>query len=143
MFLMFSYQFMNIVTSWDITSYSLAERSLILGYRRQHLGSHLPVTVFFRISKLTAYYRDSPFSRKTAIQTGRQVKTYSPQIPHKISMKSVWILSSHLRLEMLGFFLYENFSVSLCISLRVTLQPHLLAISGIHLCDRQFFLNIH
>jgi hypothetical protein len=80
---------MNIVTSWDITPYSLAERSLVLGYRRQHLRSHLPVTVFCRISKLTAYYKDSQFSRKAAIWTGRQAKTYSPQIPHKISMTFV------------------------------------------------------
>jgi len=106
---MFRYQLMNIVTSWDIAPYSLAERSLILGYRRQHLGSHLPVTLFCSISKLSAYYRDSSFSRKAAIWTGCQAKTYSPQIPHKISTKSVWILSSNLRLEMLVFFSVRKF----------------------------------
>jgi len=46
-------------------------------------------TVFCRISKLIEYYRDSPFSRKAAIWTGRQAKTYSPQIRLKISIKSV------------------------------------------------------
>jgi len=126
---------MNIVTAWD----SLAERNLILGNRRQHLGSHLPITVFCGISELTAYYRDSPFSRKAAIWTGRHAKTYSPQIPHKISIKPISILSSHLRLEI--FFLYENFCVSLCISLHATFQTHLLAISGTCLCDRQFFFH--
>lgn len=102
---------MNIVTAWD----SLAERNLILGNRRQHLGSHLPITVFCGMSELTAYYRDSPFSRKAAIWTGRQAKTYNPQIPNKISIKSIWILSSHLRLEI--FFFCTKIFVWACVSL--------------------------